>query len=165
MSDRPYRQPGFARAWRHLLPGLLMLLPLLAGAQSYVGKVCVVSTVTTRDQGPVAPEVRRMEFDVTNLGGTTYSLAGGLMVPPNEPIVATGLATVVGNDLYFNTTVTMAHADGRMDAGINRTRLSLATMTGTFYEIGHDYNTITRTYDQNRYSAGTVQLSLSACPP
>lgn len=165
MFDRGFEHAALPRAGRRLLLGLALALPLLAGAQSYVGKVCVVSTLTTRDQGPVAPEVRRMEFDVTNLGGTMYALAGGLIVPPNEPIVATGLATVVGNDLYFNTTVTMAHADGWMDTGINRTRLSLATMTGTFYEIGHDYNTITRTYDQNRYSAGTVQLSLSSCPP
>jgi hypothetical protein len=165
MFDRGFAQPGLARAGRHLLLGLMLLLPLLASAQSYVGKVCVVSTLTTRDEGPVTPEVRRMEFDVTNLGGTMYALAGGLVVPPGEPVVATGLATVVGNDLYFNTTVTQAHADGWVDTGINRTRLSLATLTGTFYEIGHDYNTITRTYDQNRYSAGTVQLSLSVCPP
>lgn len=163
MSDGPSRQPGFARAWRHLLLGLLMLLPMLSMAQSYVGKVCAVNTLTTRDQGPVTPVVFVMEFDVTNLGGTTYSVAGGLLAPPDEPVVATGHATLVGNELYFNLIVTQAHADGWVDTGINRTRLSLSTLTGTFYEIGHDYNTGTRTYDQNRYSAGTVALSLGAC--
>lgn len=165
MSHRGFAHAALARTCRRLLPGLLMLLPLLAGAQSYMGRVCVVSTLTTRDVGPVTPEVKRIEFDVTHLGGSMYALAGGLIVPPGEPVVSTGLATVVGNDLYFNTTVTVAHADGWVDTGINRTRLSLSSMTGTFYEIGHDYNTITRTYDQNRFSAGTVQLSMSACPP
>lgn len=163
MFDRAFPLAGLIRAWRHLLPGLVLALPLLAGAQSYMGKVCVVNTLTTRDQGPVTPEVFVMEFDVTNLGGTTYAVAGGLVAAPDEPVVATGHATLVGNDLYFNMIVTQAHADGWVDTGINRTRLSLATMTGTFYEIGHDYNTVTRAYDQNRYSAGTVALSLSAC--
>lgn len=163
MFDCAFRHAGLARAWRHLLPGLVMLLPLLAGAQSYMGKVCVVSTLTTRDQGPVTPEVRALEFDVTNLGGNSYSVAGALVIPGEEPAVATGHATVVGNDLYFNMILTMAHSDGWMDTGINRTRLNLSTMTGTFYEIGNDYNHLSRTYDHTRYSAGTVQLSLSAC--
>lgn len=159
MSDRRYRQPGFARAWRHLLPGLLMLLPLLAGAQSYMGKLCTVNTLTTREEGPVTPRVFVVELDVTNLGGTTYSVAGGVVAPPDEPMVVTGHATLVGNDLYFNMIVTQAHADGWLDTGINRTRLNLSTLTGTFYEIGHDYNPSSRTYEQIRYSAGTVQLS------
>lgn len=157
MSDRP------GRTWRLFLLGLLLTLPLVTWAQSYVGKVCMISTVTTRDQGPVAPERFVAEFDVTNLGGTTYSVAGALIALPDEPMVATGQATVVGGDLYFNIVATQVHADGWVDTSINRTRLSLATMTGTFHEIGHDYNRVTRTYDQNRYSAGTVELSLAAC--
>lgn len=163
MFQRSCRQPGFAHTWRHLLLGLLMLLPLLAGAQTYMGKVCVVNTLTTRDEGPVTPEVFMMELDVTNLGGTTYSVAGGLVIPPDEPIVATGHATVVGNELYFNMIVTLVHADGWVDTGINRTRLSLSTLTGTFHEVGNDYNRVSRTYDHDRYSAGTVELSLAAC--
>lgn len=163
MSHRGLPLAGPARPWRHLLLGLLLVLPLLAGAQSYMGKVCVVNTLTTRDQGPVTPEVFTLELDVTNLGGSTYAVAGGLVMAPDEPIVATGHATVVGNDLYFNMIVTLVHADGWVDTGINRTRLSLSTLTGTFHEIGNDYNRVTRTYDHDRYSAGTVQLSLSAC--
>lgn len=157
MSDRP------GRAWRLFLLGLLLTLPLSGWAQSYLGKVCMISTVTTRDEGPVTPERFAGEFEVSNLGGTTYSVAGTVPSSTGEPMVATGMATVVGGDLYFNMVMTQAHTDGWRDTGINRTRLSLATMAGTFYEIGHDYNTVTRTYDQTRYTAGTVELSLSAC--
>lgn len=165
MTDRPLRQSAFARTWRYLLSGLVLLLPLAAGAQSYMGKVCAVNTLTTRDEGPVTPEVFRMELDVTNLGGTTYSVAGGILSPPDEPVVVTGHATMVGDALYFNLLVTQVHADGWVDTGINRTRLNLSTMSGTFHEIGNDYNRVTRTYDHDRYSAGTVALSLAACPP
>jgi hypothetical protein len=35
-------------------------------------------------------------------------------------------------------------------------QLDLQTMTGMFYEIGHDFDTNTRQWD-NRYSAGTVK--------
>lgn len=162
MSVRLYRQPGFARAWRHMLLGLLMLLPLLAGAQSYMGKMCTVNTLTTREQGPVTPEVFVVELDVTNLGGTTYSVAGGLLAPPDEPMVVTGHATLVGNDLYFNMILTQVHADGWVDTSIHRTRLNLSTLTGTFHEIGNSYNRVSRSYEP-MYSAGTVELSLSAC--
>lgn len=151
------------RAWRHVVLGLLLALPAFGWAQSYMGKVCLISTVTVRHEGPV-PQYFAAEFDVTNLGGNTYSVAGSVPTAPGEePMVATGLATVVAGYLHMNLATTQAHADGWMDTGINRTRLNLATMTGTFYEIGHDYNTVTRVFDQTRYSAGTVQLSLTAC--
>jgi len=158
MSDRPLR------TWRHFLMIALLVLPLSGWAQSYVGKVCMISTVTTRQQGPVTPERFLLDFDVTNLGGTSYSVAGALLSPPDQPMVATGAGTVVGGDLYLNVVMTQAHADGWMDTSINRTRISLATMTGTFYEIGNDFNTVTRVYDHDRYTAGTVELSLAACP-
>ena len=60
-------------------------------------------------------------------------------------------------------TLTQAHTDGWMDTGINRTKLNLATMTGTFYEVGHDFNTVNRTFDNTRYTAGTVSVSSGAC--
>ena len=61
-------------------------------------------------------------------------------------------------------TTTQNHPDGWRDTGINQTRLNLSTMQGTFYEIGHDYNTLNGAFDNSRYTAGTVTLSLNACP-
>ncbi len=160
MSD----QASFSRRWWHALFALLCAFPLLAGAQSYVGKVCLMSTVTERQAGPVTPpELFAVEVDVTNLGGTMYAIAGAVADLPDQPALVTGIATVIGGEMYMNMTLTQAHTDGWMDTGINRTKLNLATMTGTFYEVGHDFNTVNRTFDNTRYTAGTVSVSSGAC--
>lgn len=143
-----------------LLALSLGLQPLTAMAQTYIGTVCLLSTVQERETGPVAEEVFIIKYDVTHLGGLAYSIAGA-MNNSNAPFVLSGHGTVIGNELYMNMTSTQGHGDGWQDTGINQTRLNLTTMTGTFYEIGHDFNPASKAWD-NRYTRGTVaQVS---CP-
>lgn len=151
--------------WRHALAALPLLWALGAAAQvpSYLGKVCLISTVTVRQTGPVAPQVIPMQLDVTNLGASTYSVMGAVTATGDQPFVVANTATIIGGDLYFNMTTTQAHSDGWMDTAVHQARLNLSTMQGTFYEIGHDYNTANGQFDVNRYSAGTVSLSMAAC--
>ncbi len=157
-------QGSFLRRWRFALFALLAALPLAGWTQSYVGRLCLVSTVTERQAGPVSPpEVFAVEVDVTNLGGTMYAVAGAVADLPDQPALITGIATVMGGEMYMNMTLTQVHNDGWMDTGINRTRLNLATMAGTFYEIGHDFNTANRTFDNTRYTAGTVSVGSGGC--
>lgn len=150
--------------WRHALAALPLLWALGAAAQvpSYLGKVCLISTVTVRQTGPVAPQVYPIMLDVTNLGANTYSVVGSFR-DIDQPFVVGGTASIIGGDLYFNMTTTQAHSDGWMDTAVHQARLNLSTMQGTFYEIGHDYNTANGQFDVNRYSAGTVSLSMAAC--
>lgn len=162
MGDWSLRRRTPLLRWRHWLLATLVAAPGWALAQAYVGRVCLVSTVTARQTGPVTPQAMTMQLDVTNLGGTTYAVSGWLPTA-DQPFVVTGQATVIGGELYFNMTTSQRHADGWMDTGVNQTRVSLATMTGTFYEIGHDFNTVGRTFDNSRYTAGTVSLSLNPC--
>lgn len=147
-----------------LLLAFVLLPPLAGWAQTYVGKVCLVSTITERQNGPVTPQVMAIQLDVTNLGGSTYAVAGSLPTA-DQPFVTTGYATVIGGELYFNMSTSQTHSDGWKDTGLNQTRLNLSTMSGTFYEIGHDFNPLTRQWDDSRYTAGTVSLSLAACQP
>lgn len=139
------------------------LFPAGAMAQTYVGKFCFSSTITERESGPVSPPETIpfvSQFDVTHLGGNAYALVGSIAIP-DQPFVTTGLATVIGGDIYANMTGTQSHPDSWRDTGVNHTRINLATLSGSFYEVGHDYNTSTRTWD-DRYTAGTVKQA--ACP-
>lgn len=162
MSDGSKRRPFLH--WRLALAALPLLWATAAAAQvpAYVGKVCLISTVTTRQTGPVAAQVLPILLDVTNLGANTYSVVGSVN-PGDQPFVVAGTASIIGGELYFNMTTTQRHSDGWMDTGINQTRLNLSTMQGSFYEIGHDYNTANGQFDNSRYTAGTVSLSMSAC--
>jgi hypothetical protein len=142
---------------------LALLAPASGWSQTYVGKVCLLSTVTERQTGAVSEPQRAIELAATNLGGNTYALAGALSTP-DQPFVVAGTGTIVGTELYLNMTTTQTHSDGWMDTGINQTRLSLgATISGTFYEIGHDYNRPGRNFDNSRFTAGTATLSLAGC--
>lgn len=139
------------------------LLPAGAMAQTYVGKFCFSSTITERESGPVSPPETIpfvSQYDVTHLGGNAYALVGSIAIP-DQPLITTGLATVIGGDIYANMTGTQSHPDAWRDTGVNQTRINLATLSGTFYEVGHDFSVSSRTWD-NRYTAGTVKQA--ACP-
>jgi hypothetical protein len=163
MSDDSTKRA--ASHWRHALAALPLLWAAAVPAQvpAYVGKVCLTSTVTARQTGPVTPQVVPILLDVTNLGANTYSVMGAVTPGGDQPFVVAGTGTVIGGDLYLNMTTTQTHADGWMDTGINQTRLNLSTLQGTFYEIGHDFNTANGQFDVSRYTAGTVSLSMAAC--
>ena len=155
-------QTFFIRYARVLgLTGLLLASAAPAvRAEAYLGKVCLTSTVTERETGTVPPEVRTFQYEVTNLAGNVYVIAGKVSSEP-QPFVATGFGIVIGNELYMNLATTQTHTDAWVDTGINQTRLNLTTLSGTFYEIGHDHNRSNRTYD-SRFTAGTV--ARTTCP-
>lgn len=142
------------------LAALLLALSAPAAAQTYVGRVCLNSTVTERESGPVTGQTFLVQYEATNLGGTFYAIAGRVETP-DQPFIVTGMGTLVGAVLYINTTGTQSHSDGWRDTGVTQTRLDLATMTGTFYEIGRDFSRSTRQFDL-RYTAGTV--AATSCP-
>ena len=139
------------------------LFPAGAMAQTYLGRFCFSSTITERESGPVSPPETVpfvSQYDVTHLGGNAYVLVGSIAIP-DQPFVTTGFGTVIGGEIFLNMTGTQRHPDAWRDTGVNQTRLDLATLSGTFYEVGHDFSVASRTWD-NRYTAGTVRQA--ACP-
>jgi hypothetical protein len=129
-------------------------------AQTHIGTVCLSSVINERETGPVEPETVVARYDVTNLGGNAYSVTGYVDIT-NEPFVTTGQGVVINGVLIMNITTTQRHVAGWRDTGINQTRLDLTTMSGSFYEIGRDFDPTNKTWD-SRYTAGTV--SRVDCP-
>ena len=125
-----------------------------SNAQLYIGTVCLNSTVLERETGAVSPETFLVKYDVVFLGGSSYSISGHVDIP-EQPFIFTGYGNLIGSELYMNVTTTQSHPDKWQDTGINQTQLNLATMTGSWYEIGNDFNTQSKTWDK-RYTAGTV---------
>jgi hypothetical protein len=96
-----------------------------------------------------------VSYEVNHIGGTAYGLSGNVNIT-GEPFIFTGYGSQIGSILYMNITTTQSHQDGWRDSGVMQVQLDLQTMTGMFYENGHDFDTNTRQWD-NRYSAGTVK--------
>ncbi len=155
-AHRDCTTTGFTAVLTLLTSALLTAPP--AFAEGYMGKVCLQGTITEHSS-PIDGQSFVMGYDVIHLGGTSYSLTGSVTLP--EPFIVTGNGSQIGGIMYMNITTTQSHDDGWRDTAVMQIQLNTATMTGTFYENGHDYDRVNRRWDE-RYTAGTV--SRVACP-
>lgn len=132
----------------------------ISHAEGYLGKVCLSSTVTERESGPVTEPSIVLAYEANHLGGGTYALSGSVNTPEG-PFIFTGFGHQAGSILYMNITSTQSHTTGWRDTAVQQAQLNLTNFTGTFYENGRDYNPGTGQWD-NRYTAG--KFSKTACP-
>ena len=161
ISGSPHLSGTRQKAALAVFCGACAFASLPAYAEVYLGKVCLQSTIKERESGPVSPEEKAVvTYDINSLGGNVYALSGRVNIP-DQPFVFTGMANLIGNVLYMNITTTQSHPDGWRDTGVEQVQLNLSTMTGTFYENGHDFKPSTKQWD-SRYTAGTVEKV--ACP-
>ena len=144
---------------------LFLIRPDDAAAQAFIGNYCWNFTITdTTVTGTVVPSTFVMRSDITAMGGNSYTLIGHVNVAGDNPFTLSGFGHVIGTTLYLDLSGSQSHATGgwRDTSAIHAT-IDVSTYTGTFYDIGNDYNAVTRVPDSTRYTAGTVALS-SSCP-
>jgi hypothetical protein len=83
-------------------------------------------------------------------------VSGVVQTPGDAPFVMTGMAVVQGKSIFINLIATQAHtAEPSRDSATMQIRLNAATMKGTFWTIGHDFNTEQPSFEST-YSAGTI---------
>lgn len=132
--------------------------PLPVAAQSYLGRYCFTATVTQRDTSPVS-ESLPFQYEAASLGGGMYALAGKT-IGTGEPFLIAGIAQLIGQELIGNLATTLRDEDGSRDTGVAQFRLNVSTLTGSFFEVGNDFNPSSGQFSR-RYSAGT--LVATAC--
>ena len=154
--------PAFLRsAGTAALLGFSLLATAPVHAEGYMGKVCLQGVITERENGPVADQQKFLvAYEVNHMGGAGYALSGNVNIT-GEPFIFTGYGNLIGKTLYMNISTTQSHADGWRDSGVMQVQLDMATMSGTFYENGRDFDTVSRRWD-DRFTAGTV--SRATCP-
>ncbi|HIJ90409.1 MAG: hypothetical protein OEV89_06545 [Desulfobulbaceae bacterium] len=136
----------------------------LAQTPSYMGRSCwnVTITDTTVENMPV-PTTLVMTTDIVNMSETTYSLTGYVTNSGDSPAMYGGVGQIIGNTIYLSLTGSQAHLTGGWrDSSVFHGELSLSNLSGTFYEVGNDFNATTRASDNGRYTAGTI--SVATCP-
>lgn len=135
-----------------------------ASAQSFVGHYCWNFTVTDTTTNTPIPTTFSSQTDITSLGGTSYTVVGAATDPGDNPMTFSGFGYIRDGKLYMDMIGSQVHLSGgwRDTSSIHAT-IDTATFTGTFFDIGVDFNVITRARDSSRYSAGTIALAAS-CP-
>lgn len=145
---------------------LVLFSPAGALAQSFMGTYCWTLTLTDSTvTGQVLPTTFTMKTDITNMGSnTSFSLIGFVTDPGDNPMTFSGTGQMIGSTLYLDLSGSQSHASGGWrDTSAIHAALDSTAFSGTFYDIGNDFNAVTRQADGTRYSAGTIALA-AACP-
>jgi hypothetical protein len=151
-----------------LLLGLVVFIVLPtadAFGQSFIGTPCWNLTITdTTVTGMVIPTTLVLKSDISSMGGSSYTLIGHVTVSGDNPFTLSGFGHVIGGTLYLDMSGSQSHATGGWrDSSAVHAAINMSTLSGTFYDIGNDFNAVTRQTDSTRYSAGTIALA-AACP-
>lgn len=149
----------------------LLSLPSLSEAAvsatplTYMGKYCWNLTITdTTVTGTVIPTVLFFESDIQSMGGTSYTLIGDVLATADNPFTLSGFGHIIGSTIYLDLSGSQSHVSGGWrDTSAVHMSIDATTLTGTFYDIGNDYNAITHATDSTRYTAGTVAPA-PVCP-
>jgi hypothetical protein len=76
-------------------------------------------------------------------------------MPGDGPFVLAGGGNLLNNKLYMTLTTSQLHSDNNRDTGVMHVEINPADLSGSFYEIGHDYDRGT-TFFSERFTAGTI---------
>lgn len=137
----------------------------LAQDPSFMGKYCWNATITdTTVSGMSIPTTFVLTTDIVKMGTASYSLIGYVTDPGDNPAIFSGVGQFIGSTLYLSLIGSQNHLTGGWrDSSVFHAEISTATLSGTFYEVGNDFNATTRATDSSRYTAGTLEIA-TTCP-
>ena len=140
---------------------LLLGAPSRAAAQ-YLGQSTWNISVTQRESGAVSESIS-MTGAITRTGGTYYTMQGHVSLPDDGPFILAGGGVLIGETLYLSLATAQHHTENSWrDTGVMHVQLNKTTLNGTFYEVGHDFQTSSigpsPVFDR-RFTAGTVTLT------
>lgn len=149
-----------------ILAALVLPWGTRAEAQTFLGEFCWNITTTEKKAGPISSETLPVRMGVTYMGGVYYTLQGISSGPEGQgPVVLGGTGIVQGTQVLL--TLDSAYDESRSVTNPKRKIstfqmvLSASDLSGTYWDVGTNFNTSTRTFD-NHYSAGTA--TFTTCP-
>ena len=144
------------------LLGLSIAHALAASSVTYLGKSTWTATITDSTQNQTGATFT-ITGGISKVGGEFY-LFQGYVNPDNDgPFIIGGSGVLIGNTIYFTLSESQNHTSTWRDGGVMHVEIDKTSQGGTFYDIGHDFDTNARTFDQ-RYTAGTLTRTGSPIP-
>lgn len=129
---------------------------------SFSGELCWSILVTEDAHPPADGGTFLTRVRVTYMGGADYLIQGVVTISNNNPVILDGTGVIVGNEIFITLNTTRDDSSGlKREGALLQMRLDISTLSGTFWNISDEFNTVTREFDHS-YSAGTV--TLTTCP-
>jgi hypothetical protein len=142
--------------------GMMLLGAPSQGAAQYLGESTWTFSITQNSNGAVSASAS-MTGAISRTGGTYYTMQGYISLPDDGPFIMAGGGVLIGETLYLNLTVAQHHTDNSWrDTGVLHAQLNKTTLSGTFYEVGRDFQTSSigpSPVFGNRFEAGTLTLT------
>jgi hypothetical protein len=127
-----------------------------ASSPSYLGQTTWTVTITQSTvQGNVGQQFP-VTGGITRLGDNYYLFQGFVTPGDDNPFVMSGGGVLLNGQVILTLSTSQNHTDTWRDGGIMQVNLSQATLNGSLYEIGHDYNTASPGSFDQRFTAGTL---------
>ncbi|MEW6658595.1 MAG: hypothetical protein AB1424_08025 [Thermodesulfobacteriota bacterium] len=148
--------------------GLSIASPLDATLVNYLGKTTWLATITDHTTPSMIGQTFTITGGVSKVGDEFYLFQGYVTFAADDPIVLSGSGFQTGNTLIFTMCMSQNHTTGSTqqywrDGGVVRASMDKTSQDGTFYDIGHDFNTSTRTF-RERFTAATLTRTGSPIP-
>jgi hypothetical protein len=147
---------------------LLACATPLSFAQSpaFLGQYCWTITINDSTvEGLTLPATRTMNTNIVDMANGSYALTGYVLEPNDNPAIYGGVGHMVNGTLYLNLNGSQSHKAPLQDrdTSVLHAEMNTSNFTGSFYEVGSDFNLGTRMADPMRYSAGNMALT-ATCP-
>ncbi|MHB8069242.1 MAG: hypothetical protein ACYDIC_15230 [Desulfobaccales bacterium] len=142
----------------------LSIASALGASVNYLGKTTWTSTITETTVTGVTPGTTfTLTGGISKVGDEFYLFQGYVTSDTDGPYVMSGSGFMMGNTLIFTCSESQQHTGANRDSGVMHISIDKTSLNGTFYDIGHDYDRVQKTWNQ-RYTAGTLTLSGAPIP-
>jgi hypothetical protein len=151
-----------------LILGLSIVGALNATLVNYLGKTTWTVTITDHTDPSAIGQTFTLTGGISKVGDEFYLFQGYVTFIADDPIVLSGSGFQTGNTLIFTMCRSQGHNTGSTqqywrDGGVVRASIDKTTQNGSFYDIGHDFNTNTRAFRQ-RFTAATLTRTGAPIP-
>ncbi len=131
---------------------------------TYLGKTTWTATIGyTTVTGVKAGDTFSITGGISKVGDEFYLFQGYVTSGTDGPFVISGSGFLMGNTLIFTCSESQEHTGVNRDGGVMHVTINKNDFSGTFYDIGHDFDTGQATFN-SRYTSGTLALSGSPIP-
>jgi hypothetical protein len=139
-----------------VIMGLCASHALASNPVTYLGKTTWTATITDDNKPSKIGASFTITGGISKVGDEFYLFQGYVTVGTDGPFVMSGSGFMMGSTLVFTLAESQKHtSESWRDSGVMHVSVDTSTLNGTFYDIGHDFDASSRTFDQ-RYTAGNL---------
>jgi hypothetical protein len=128
---------------------------LAANSFNFLGEASWTITINESYPDSPPPFAITLKGAISRLAPNYYLFQGSVEIPQNNPFFLSGSGKILNGKLVLTLNTSQLHTGDSRDTGVMHVELNPSDLSGTFYEVGHDYNRAQQEF-MVRFTAGTI---------